>query len=180
MFCHLNLPVSRITHIKKNLKTFLATSVLSIITILSFYSCQKAAPNPYSDPLPSSPAAISPVTFSAAVNSSSLTSFTPGKLIVGNYVTLMGTNSYYTITISFPSSMGPGHYFMGTSTPGLRATVKSGSTTYVNDANVSEAGNFEITSIEQGKYSATFTFFADDSTAISNQISVTQGTISNL
>jgi hypothetical protein len=174
------LPITRIIQIKKNLKTFLTTSVLSIITILSFYSCQKAAPHPYSDPLPYSPAAISPITFSAAVNNSSLTSFTPSKVIVGNYVTLKGTTSYYTITISFPSSMGPGDYFMGTHTSDLRATVTSGSITYINNANVSEAGDFEITSIEQGNYSATFTFFADDSTAISNQISVTQGTISNL
>ena len=140
-----------------------------------FWTCQKAGPSPYSKP---ALAATNSGSFSASVNSSSTIAFTPVKVLVGNYVVLKGVSGYYNVTITFPTSLGPGHYFFGSNN--ISGTIVSGSSVFVNDANVTDSGNFEITSISQGKYTATFSFFADDSTNHSNYVGANNGTISNM
>jgi hypothetical protein len=162
---------------KKTLLSFF-TSVLSISMICCFSSCQKAAVNPYSNPAVATTSTIDPPTFAAAVNNSiTASSFTPSKNISGNNTTLKGTSTYYTITITFPSSTGTGHYNIGI-TSGFTAVLYTGSDTYyVNSSN--GLGTLDIASIStDGKYTGTFNFTGWDSS--NNYMTVNQGSFSNL
>jgi len=162
----------------KPFKVSILTATFGGWMVFSFISCQKAAPNASSDPAVRTPNTIAYPTFSAAVdNSLHPSSFTPGKQIVGSNTNLIGTSTYYTITITFPtSSTGPRQYTLG-STPGYTASIVAGANTYlVNGA--PGIGNLTITSISaDGKYTGTFDFSGWDG---SNFLSVDQGTFSNL
>lgn len=135
-----------------------------------FSACQKAAPSPYSDP------ATNPnmATFSAASNGGPVSSYTPIKIIVGNYVYLRGYSNHRDIIISFPITLGTGHYTTGQNN--VSGVVINGATRYVDKG----SGILYISAINDGKYTATFDMIPSDSTNPSNDIIINQGTISNL
>jgi hypothetical protein len=163
--------------------------------IFFFISCEKAAPNPYSTPVIDKPVTTSTITtthdttinnppdttpsFEASVNNSAIISFTPSKNIVGSNTTLKGVSTYYTITITFPSSTGPGGpYFIGTG--GITALLVNGSITYVAEGSYG-GGFLTIDSISsKGKYYGTFNFDADDTTNITNIAQVSKGSFYHL
>ncbi len=164
----------------KNISRFFSALIISGVLLSFFVSCQKAAPLPYSDPTSGVTNTITYPTFSAQMNSSTtLTDFTPIKIIEGNYVTLIGVSQYYTVTISLPVTDGPGTYFF-TSAPGLRATVNNGTTTFVSDGNVLGGGYLILNSINYGKYNASFQFSGRDSSNTINSLNVWNGTLTNL
>jgi hypothetical protein len=153
------------------------------IAIIWFYSCKKADINPYAINAPGSsqttPADTTP-TFKASVSSSSIISFTPGKSIVGSNTTLIGTNSTYTVTITFPNSIGQGsNYEMGFGGPGITAELINGVTKYkVN--NSWGSGQLTIDSISsKGKYYGSFLITAQD-TVTFDIIDVSQGSFYHL
>lgn len=163
----------------KHSKAFLLTAIWVGWVTFSLISCQKAEPNAASDPAVVTPNTIAYPTFSAAVNNSlHPSSFTPGKQIAGLNTNLIGTSTYYTITITFPtSSTGPGHYDLGISA-GYTASIVAGSDTYLVDS-AHGLGSLDITSISaDGKYTGTFNLTGYDSS--NNFLSVDQGTFSNL
>jgi hypothetical protein len=163
----------------KHSKVFLLRAIFGGWVAFSLISCQKAQPNAASDPAVGAPNTIAYPTFSAAVNGSlSPSSFTPAKQISGGNTSLIGTSAYYTITITFPSSTGPGRYDIGQGSPGYTASITTGSDTYyVNASN--GLGALDITSIAaNGEYTGTFNFTGWDSS--NNFLTVNQGTFSNL
>ncbi len=154
------------------------------MALIWFYSCKKAEINPYNISVPGSsqqqtPADTNP-SFKASINSSSVISFTPGKSIAGPNTTLMGTNSTYTVTITVPSSTGPGNnYEIGFGGPGITAMLVNGATTY-KVSNSWGSGKLTIDSISsKGEYYGSFQFTAQD-TATFNFITVTQGSFYHL
>ena len=182
-------------------------SVLSVLLffglVLScFYSCQKAELKPYSDPAVGVTHTITPTytatthdttkppppdttpSFSASVNSSSIISFTPSKSISGSNITIKGVSTYYTITITFPSSTGPGNYDIGFPSTTVSASMINGATKNFCSYNGSNAwgngGNLKIDSISsKGKYYGTFNFEAED-TVTYNFTSINQGSFYHL
>ncbi len=164
----------------KNISPTLFAIIISSIGLACFYSCQKAAPNPYSIPSSSPSKVISYPIFDASVNSGRSISFAPIKIIEGSYVTLKGVSPQYTVTVSLPLSDGPGGYSFDASSPGVRATLSNGTTTYVSDANVPNFGYFDITSITHEKYDATFSINARDSANTINPPVSVVGIISNM
>ncbi len=170
------------------LKHFPFITLASIFGLVLFYSCQKADPAPYSTP-PSGITHVTTVTtapdttstFSARVNNSqTATSFTPGKSTSGSNTTLTGVSKYYTITITFPSSSGPGDYTLGTSfDPDYTATLVNGSSTYVVNKRWG-LGDLRIDSISaKGKYFGTFSLSAEDTTT-NNDMQANQGSFTYL
>lgn len=162
-------------------KSFIQILSIAVFPCIVFFSCQKADPAPYSNPTINVPVTIIPPTFTAEVNNSlSITSFTPIKTFQGSYIILKGVSTYYTITLTFPSSTGPGNYTIGsTFYPDFTATLVNGSTTYVVNSTYG-LGSLRINSISaDDKYSGTFNFTAQDTITHSN-INVNQGSFSNM
>ncbi len=160
--------------------------------VLSFFSCQKADPNPYSTPeagvthtvvvtYTSTTTHTPPDTttsFLASVNSSAVITFTPNKHISGSTVSLNGVSSFYTISIIMPTSTGPGNYSVGFG-GGISFRLVNGSTVYLVN-NSMGTGNLDIDSITNNKYYGTFDFIADDSTNSFNSMTVNQGSFNHL
>jgi hypothetical protein len=151
-----------------------------------FISCQKADLAPYSNPPTDSNTPTSEVppdttpSFQASVNSSASLSFTPSKSISGSNTTLQGVSTYYTITLTFPSATGPGHYTIGSSFyPNFTAKLINGASTYVVTSRWG-LGSIEIDSIStNGKYYGSFNFNAKD-TITNVDANVNQGTFYHL
>jgi hypothetical protein len=185
----------------KNFTRALFTVIISGLSLTYFFSCQKADLNPYSTPetvthtitptyttvthdttthdtTKPTPPDTTP-SFKAAVNGSSVITFTPNKSIVGSTTKLKGTTPSYTITITFPSSTGPGNYTIGFA-PGLTETIVNGSITYVANTNWGN-GSLQIDSISaKGKYYGKFSFSAEDTINIANFMDVSQGSFYHL
>ncbi len=139
---------------------------LGVITTLFYTSCQKPDPSPagiLTATLPYGPPGSTgssgpTASFTASVNASSTQNFTPSKSSGGGTTTLKGTNTYYTITINFPTTTGPGHYFLNSA--GFSATLYDGSNTYTCDATYG-SGGLTIDSIPSGKYYGSFNFIGE-------------------
>lgn len=168
-------------------KKVIAVLVAGGFCCFAFFSCQKANPAPYGDPNPAAFKTISttPVdttpSFTAEMNGSfSATSFTPLKTINGSYTTLKGVSTYYTVTMTFPSSSGPGNYEIGgLSQPDYTATIVTGSGTYVINTRWG-LGSLKIDSISStGKYYGTFSLEATD-TVTHSDMEADQGTFYHL
>jgi len=169
---------------RRNILSFLAVGTL----VFAVISCEKAMPSPYSNPpvgvsstytTTTTPPDTTP-SFLASVNNSSILTFTPSKSTSGSNTTLKGVDAYYTITLTFPSTTGPGHYTIGTSFyPDFTALLVNGSSTYVVNSRWG-LGNLTIDSIStHGKYYGTFSFDASD-TVTNTDITVNQGSFYHL
>jgi hypothetical protein len=138
--------------------------------LLGFVACQKADPAPLgvevSYTIPSS--------FTASVNGSPTQTFTGTKSSSSGNIVLKGTNTFYTITITFPSTTGPGTYFF--STTGFSATIFDGVNTYSTSTSPG-GGIFTINSINNGLYNGNFNITGYD---ISSHAMPADGNFSNL
>jgi hypothetical protein len=158
--------------------------VLSGVALSCFFSCEKADVAPYGNPVDGAivssyimPSDTMP-NFKASVNNSAVLSFTASKNIVGSNTNLKGTTANYAITITFPSSTGPGSWNMGNSGPATALLVNGASHYVVKGSN--GIGLLKIDSISlSGRYYGTFSFIAKDTVA-SIEISVSQGSFSHL
>jgi hypothetical protein len=157
----------------------------------TFVSCYKAAPEPYNIPEADVTRTVTPTyttapippdttpSFLASVNGSSIITFTPGKNTSGSNTTLKGTSASYTITLTFPSSTGPGNNYEIGGSGAISALLVNGSSHYVAEGFYG-GGFFTIDSISaKGKYYGTFNFSALD-TITNNFIDVTQGSFFHL
>ena len=132
---------------------------LIILCFLAFtyLSCQKQTdPAPYSNPPVSQETTLKNAAFSAEVNGSSIINFAPTKTISGGNVSLIGTSAYYTITVTFQKTAGPGSYF--NNSPGfVSASIYDGINTYITNASKG-SGIFNIDSIPKGRYYGNINF----------------------
>lgn len=134
-------------------------SVLLLLNVLVIFSCQKADPGPIGIPASTLPKnIITPPSFLAQINGSSTLSFTPKKSISGGNVSLIGTNTSYTITLTFPSTTGPGGVFYSSK---ITASIYDGSNTYVANGTTG-SGSLTIDSISNGRYYGSFQFIGED------------------
>jgi hypothetical protein len=132
---------------------------LFCLTTSIHFSCQKADPAPYSDPPQYEPATIGKTVFSAEANQSSMMAFAPTITISGGYTSLIGTTANYTITLTFPSAIGPGNYTNHFA--GVSMSIFDGINTYLCNSN-NGTGSIEIDSITNGRYSGSFNFIGQD------------------
>jgi hypothetical protein len=143
----------------------LFSTLLVVGFMAGFVACQKADPSPsaiITGPLTGQGSASNPsgptTSFTGSVNGSSTMTFTGTKNSAGGSTTLTGTNSYYTIKLVFPTTTGPGTYFLSTS--GFSASVYDGSNTYVCNASYG-SGDITIDSIPSGNYYGSFSFIGE-------------------
>ncbi|HWY97792.1 MAG TPA: hypothetical protein VNY36_01795 [Bacteroidia bacterium] len=99
---------------------------------------------------------VQPTTFTGSVNGSPTINFTPTKSASGGSTSLVGTSTYYTITLSFSSTTGPGSFIIKTAA-GFSASIYDGSNTYVSNATYG-SGSIIIDSIVSGKYYGKYNF----------------------
>ena len=118
---------------------------------------------------------VKPTTFTASVNSSPIINFTPSKNASGGNTSLIGTSTYYTITITFPSTTGTGSFFFNAT--GFSASIVNGSNTYVANSTYG-SGSMRIDSISGGKYYGSFSFIGQTPSLTS--MTVNPGNFSNL
>jgi hypothetical protein len=168
-------------HYKATSKLFVGLFCLA--TALGYVACQKAVPAPYSDPqyglgtgtvkTTSEPSAV----FQCSINNVPTIGLAPSTAIGNGQVQLIGTNASYTVTVNFPNTTGPGHYFLG-STEGFGGSVNNGADVYSVTYHGSGLGDLQIDSISHGKYYGSFSLNADDPSH--NYLSVNSGVFSNL
>lgn len=120
-------------------------------------SCKKSTPAPSS-----STPAVKPSTFTGNVNGSPPITFTPSKTTSGSNVSLVGKSSSYTITFTFPSSIGPGFNNIGQN--GITASIATSTDTYIVNSTTG-TGTLQFDSIPNGKYYGHFNFIAQDASA---------------
>jgi len=146
-----------ISHSKK----VLIAAFFSAVTVL--VSCQKADPDPSSSapvrlPNDTSNIVVIKPAFIASVNGSPNIKFNPSKSNSGGNISLIGTTTNYTVTITFPNSTGPGSFFFGST---ITASIYDGFNTYYANGNYG-TGSLRIDSIPAGMYYGSFSFIADD------------------
>jgi hypothetical protein len=148
-------------HLQKLFTGIIFCSLASV-----YVSCQKATdPEPFSNPQlsltkPKDTAKQYPL-FTASIDGSPTIIFTPSKTTGGGNTNLIGTSPYYTVTLTFPSSSGPGTYDYGFA-PGFIASIYDGTNTYIANDAFSGTGIMKIDSIPNGKYYGTFNFTGED------------------
>jgi hypothetical protein len=98
---------------------------------------------------------VQPTTFKGSINGSPTINFTPTKSISGGSTSLIGTSTYYTVTLTFPSTTGPGSFFLKTA--GFSGSIYDGTNTYVSNATYG-SGSIVIDSIVSGKYYGVYNF----------------------
>jgi hypothetical protein len=176
----------------------LFAAIFAGLLLINFYSCQKAEPDPYSTPEFGTTHTVTPTftsttthdtnktppdtttSFLAKVNNSASITFTPSKSASGGNTTLKGVSTFYTITITFPtSSTGPGGYNIGFPSNTISAIVNNGGTYYYCNYLWGVGGALYIDSVSSGKYYGTFNFEAQD-TVTFNTMNVTQGSFNHL
>jgi hypothetical protein len=117
-----------------------------------YFSCIKKTTTPTTTTTPKT----QPTTFTGSVNGSSTINFTPTKSASGGSTSLIGTSTYYTITLTFPSTTGPGSFIIR-SFAGFSASIYDGTNTYVSNASYG-SGSINIDSIVSGKYYGKYNF----------------------
>jgi len=97
-------------------------------------------------------------------------------------MTLKGVSTYYTVTITFPtSSTGPGSYQIGFPSSTIWGFVNNGGTYYYCNYNYGVGGSLVIDSIStRGNYYGKFNFWAEDTVNISNSKQVESGSFYHL
>jgi len=179
-------------NIFKSYRLLFLLTAFGFILAFTFLSCQKSEPNPYSidaaNPNTSttntttvSPPDTTP-SFLASVNASPIITFTPSKSASGGNMTLKGVSTYYTVTITFPtSSTGPGSYQIGFPSSTIWGFVNNGGTYYYCNYNYGVGGSLVIDSIStRGNYYGKFNFWAEDTVNISNSKQVESGSFYHL
>lgn len=130
--------------------------VLSVALV--YFSCTKTTTGTTA----TSPPKPRVTSFTASVNGSPTITFTPTKNIASGNTSLIGTSTYYTITLVFPSTTGTGNFFLNTT--GFSASIYNGTSTYTSSG-PSAAGSISIDSIVSGKYYGGFQFIGQNSSS---------------
>ena len=160
--------------IYQNYISRLGVFALCITVMATYSSCQKADPDPVGVILPGAASSASNSTFTASVHGSPTQTFTGSKSSSSGSIILTGTNSFYTITITFPNTAGPGTYFLPLA--GFSVTVNDGINTY--STNTSPGGGiFDINSVTNGNYTGDFNITAYDAASAATPAN---GNFSNL
>jgi hypothetical protein len=153
-----------------SIKTIQRTITICVLCLSVFImSCQKKTQSTSTTSTPK------PATYYAAVNGSQLINFTPSKTSGGS-ISLIGTSTYYTITLTFPSTTGTGSFFF--SDAGFSATIANGGINYVASATTTGTGSIQIDSIVGTKYYGLFSFVGAAPSGAT--LNVSQGYFSNL